>query len=189
VPAKLDGEIYRIVRSDKLAYSDLTRQLWEGVNPGKEFAIDVDILVEMYVVNTSSETQYIRDFRGSVEIDGVRIPLIRESDFFAYTIGDGHDYEYCLDQPNERLAILGGPSETLRPLFATLPISLEERKPTEGWVRFLLKERDPRKLEGNRTYEFVLVDSLGVEYQISRSANPPRTTPAVTSRKKGKPGQ
>jgi hypothetical protein len=93
---KLDGEIYRIVRSDKVAYSALTRQLWEAVNPGKEFAIDIDILVEMYVVNTSSEMQYIRDFRGSVEIDGVRISLTRESDFFAYTIGDGHDYEYCL---------------------------------------------------------------------------------------------
>ena len=44
---KFDGEIYRIVRSDKVAYSNLTRQLCESV--GKKFAIDIDILVEMYV--------------------------------------------------------------------------------------------------------------------------------------------
>jgi hypothetical protein len=183
-PPKLDGEIYRIVRSDKTAYSDLTRQFWEGVNPGKEFAIDIDILVEMYVVNTSSEAQYIRDFCASVEIDGARVPLIREQDFSAFEILD-EQWEYCLDSTsNEPPIVMNGRSETLTPLFASLPTSLAPSQPAEGWVRFLLKERDPRKLEENRTYKFVLKDSLGAEHEISRAANPQRTTPSVKSRKK-----
>jgi len=183
-PAKLDGEIYRIVRSDKNPYSDITRQLWEQANHGKEFTVDIDILVEMYVVNASSETQYIRDFCGSVEIDGMRVPLVREKDFSAFDLLDEH-WEYCLDPtPNESPIIMAGRSESLTPLFSSLPTSLEPSQPVEGWIRFLLKERDPRKLEENRTYNFVLKDSLGVEYEISRAANPQRTTPPVKSRRK-----
>jgi hypothetical protein len=181
---KFDGEIYRVVRSDKSAFSDLTRQLWESVNPGKVFEIDIDILVEMYLVNTSSETQYIRDFSGSVEIDGLRVALVREKDFSAFEFND-EQWEYCLDpSPQETPILMAGRSETMTPVFSNFPMTLQPGQPIEGWIRFLLKERDPRKLDENRTYKFILKDSLGVEYEVSRSANPQRTTPPVKSRKR-----
>ena len=182
VPPKLDGEIYRIVRSDKNPYSDLTRQLFEGA--GKKFTIDIDILAEMYIVNTSSETQYIRDFLGSVEIDGVRRSLVREKDFLAFDVLDKH-YEYCLDpNPEETSITLDARSEALTPLFANFPTSLEPKEAAEGWVRFLLGDTDPHKLEENRTYNFTLKDTLGTEYAISRAADPQRTTPQVKSRRR-----
>jgi len=44
---KLDGEIYRIVRGQKDANMEITRQFWESVKPGKPFETDTDILVEI----------------------------------------------------------------------------------------------------------------------------------------------
>lgn len=188
VPAlpTLDGEIFRIFRAEKTVNSHLVRQLWEGLNPGKEYPADTDILVEMYVVNTSSGPQYVRDFQGSVEIDGQRVPLVREQDFFAFDVGDG-PFEYCLDAsptPNEVPIITDGPSASLPALFHVLPTSLAPSQPAEGWTRFVLKGRDPEKLHENRTYKFVLKDSLGKEFEISRVANPQRTTPPVKARKR-----
>ena len=181
-PPKLDGEIYRIVRADKAAYADLTLKLWDSVNPSKEFQINIDILVEIYLVNTSTETQYIRDFCGSVEIDGVRVPLAREKDFWAFDLLNDH-YEYCLDpNPYESNLILEARSETLTPLFVNLPTALAPRQAIEGWVRFLLEKRDPRKLEGNRTFRFTLTDSLGTDHSINRAIDPQKTIPPVKCR-------
>ncbi|MGD0443926.1 MAG: hypothetical protein ABSA39_08315 [Edaphobacter sp.] len=134
-------------------------------------------------MNTSSETQYVRDVCGSVEIDGVKVPLVREKDFNAFDVGDGI-FEYCFDTTVEqRLIITDAQSETLRPLFPALPTSLEPRAAIEGWVRFELKAKDPLKLDGNGTFNFVLKDSLGKEYQIS-AANPQRTIPPLKCRRK-----
>jgi len=168
--AKLDGELYRVVTAPKGAFADMTRQLIESM--GKEFAIGIDILVELYIVNVSTETQYIRDFCASVEIDGQRIELERQKDFDAWDVND-IDYEYCVDpDPDGSKFELEDRAERLVPIFASLPIELDPRKPLEGWVRFVLKETDPKKLENNRTYEFKIVDSLGDEHPITRSRKP-----------------
>jgi hypothetical protein len=164
---KIDGEIYRVVTAPKSPVADMTRQLVEGMR--KEFAIDIDILIEIYVVNTSSETQYIRDFTASVEIDGERVEMDRQKDFYAWEFND-QDFEYGLDPtPDENRFELSDRIEALVPAFPSIPCDLAARKPLQGWVRFLLRETDPKKLENNRSYTFVIVDSLGEEHQITRS--------------------
>jgi hypothetical protein len=180
--AMLDGELYRIVTAPKGAFAEMTRQIVESMR--EEFAIDVDILVELYVVNLSAETQYIRDFCASVEIDGERIEMCRQRDFHAWDV-NGTDYEYCLDPDPAGTAFdLEHRAETLIPIFSSLPVELNPRKPLEGWVRFLLKEVDPKKLENNRTYAFRILDSLGEEHPIIRSRKL-ETTSRISVHKKG----
>jgi hypothetical protein len=165
--AKFDGELYRIVSAPKGPFALVTRQLVVGM--GREFAIDIDILVEIYLVNVSPEPQYIRDFHATVEIGGRRVELIRQRDFDAWEL-DGSEFEYCLDSaPDEPAALVQRRAEALVPLFPEMPIELSPRRPLEGWVRFLLEEADPEELENNRTYTFTLVDSLGGEHPITRA--------------------
>jgi len=178
--AKFDGEVYRIVTAPKGAFAGMTGQLMEMW--GQKFAIDIDVLVEMYLVNVSPETQYIKDFRASVEIDGKRTDLDRKNDFYAWEV-DGVDYEYCLDpKPKESAFLLESRAETLVAAFPSMPIELAPRQPLRGWVHFLLSETDPKKLENNQTYSFRLTDSFGQEYSITRAARL-QTESRVSARK------
>jgi hypothetical protein len=180
--AKLDGELYRVVTSAKGAFVEITRQFFESMR--KEFAIDVDIMLELYIVNLSTETQYIRDLDVSVEIDGQRKELIRQNDFYAYEVNNT-DYEYCLDpDPDGSKFEVEERAETLAPIFPSLPIEVSPRKPLEGWARFLLKDVDPKKLENNRSYAFKIVDSLGEEHTITRSRKR-ETASRIGVRRKG----
>jgi hypothetical protein len=163
-----DGEVYRVVTSSKHAFADLTRQVIESMH--REFAVDVDVLVELYLVNASSEKQYIRDFQVSVEIDGKRTALIWQNNFDAYEVNDAN-YVYCLDPtPDEPHLLLESRAEPLSPVFTSMPIELAPRQPLRGWAHYLLRDVDPKKLEENQTYAFVVVDSLGTEYPITRAA-------------------
>jgi hypothetical protein len=181
--AKFEGEIYRVVSAPKNAFAGMTQQLLKGMGRADDFMLDIDILVEFYIVNVSTETQYIRDLTGSVEIDGHRVALIRQTNFDAWEVN--HDeYEYCLD-PDPKASKFDMPSRALplNPLVTSLPTALEPRKPLDGWVRFLLKETNPDKLEGNQTYRFILKDSLGEELNITSASSEKRTT-EITARSK-----
>jgi hypothetical protein len=169
----LDGEIYRIVTTGKSMAAELTRSLYETMGRVKEFAIDVDVLVEMYVVNTSTMKKYIRDFTGTVEVDGKTVTLVRQKDFYAWEFNN-HPYEYCLRRGESQFD--RSDLETLPNLSGALNTALEGGKPIEGWIRFLGKDLDPEKLTDNRSYKFFIVDSLGNEHPILR---------AVTTRREG----
>lgn len=164
VGAEFDSEIYRVVIAGKGMGAELTRDLFRVSGRLEEFAIDADILVEMYIVNASTEKRYIRDFSGTVEVDGKVLPLLRQSDFYAFDFSD-HEYEYCLN-PNEESHLDRSNLEALPPIFPTLPLELEARKPTEGWIHFIVKDVDPQKLNGNRSYKFTITDSLGKEHPV-----------------------
>jgi hypothetical protein len=183
-PLVIDGEIFRIVSAPKGPFASETKQVMELMKT--EFIVDVDILVEMYVVNVSAEAQYIRDFQASIEIDGRRIELIRQADFDAWDLQDDM-YEYCLDpEPEENKLLRPARLQALTPLFPSIPVELGPRKPFEGWVHFLLRDISPEKIEENRSYIFTLVDSLGTEYLITRSRHRDLSTRTkITARKKG----
>ena len=177
----LDAEIYRISTTGK-AMSDvvsLTRSLYETTGRIREFALDADVLVEMYVVNTSTAKKYIRDFTGTVEIDGKEIPLVRQNDFYAWEFNH-HPYEYCLKRGDDRYD--RSDPESLPNLSDHINSELEEGKPIEGWVRFLVKNIDPEKLTNNRSYKLFVVDSLGNEYPILRAV-PTKRAGEITARR------
>lgn len=46
-----DGELFRIVTAPKHAFAEMTRQIFESMH--RAFAVDADVLVELYLVNTS----------------------------------------------------------------------------------------------------------------------------------------
>ncbi|MGH2509719.1 MAG: hypothetical protein ACRDHZ_20255, partial [Ktedonobacteraceae bacterium] len=167
---QFDGEIYRIVTAAKHPYAEMTREVIKMMGPEKHFEIDVDVLVEMYVVNISDTTQYVRDIIGSVEIDGTRMPLLRQRDFDAWEFSGG-DYEYCLDPtPEESKILISSRVENLDVLAPVLPCRLEPKSPLNGWIHFLLQNIDPEKLKDNQTYQFSIMDSVGQEHPISRPA-------------------
>jgi hypothetical protein len=69
-----------VVAAGKGMAAEMTRDLYRVMGRLDDFAIDADILVEMYVVNTSREKHFIRDFTATVEVDGKTLPLVRQSD-------------------------------------------------------------------------------------------------------------
>lgn len=164
----LDAEVYRLTlgpRAQKMV-AELTRDLCRVSSRLDDFGLDVNVLVEMYIVNQSNDRHFIREIEGSVEIDGERHPLSRQSDFYAYE-SNHRRYEYCLtkgenDYDRSRL-------ESLIPLFSGRQIILDARQPREGWVRFTIENIDPQKLVKNHTWKFSIIDSLGNEIPICKT--------------------
>jgi hypothetical protein len=176
-----DGEVYRIVTAPKHAFAEITRQIFESMH--RDFAVEVDVLIELYLVNTSAEKQYIRDFQVTIEIDGSRRALTWEKGFDAWEVNDA-SYEYCLDpKPDEASMLVDSRAEALEPIFSSLPVELGPRQPLKGWAHFLLKNVDPKKLEQNQTFAFTVFDSLGKEHPITRAAQL-KTSSTVSTRRK-----
>ena len=153
--------------------SALARDLYRAVGRLDEFLIDVDVLVEMYVVNGSNAKHYLRDFQATVIVDGKEITLVRQSDFHAWEYNN-RPHEYCLDFNETGNMFDRSHLEALRPLYDALPVELESRKPLEGWVHFIAKDVDPEKLNNNHSYRFTFKDSLGKEWPISKSSSAKR---------------
>jgi hypothetical protein len=170
-----DAEIYRVVISSKGAFAAETQQLFEGML-GREFAIDVDVMVELYMVNISERTRYVRDIEGSVEVDGIRMPMHRQSNFDAFDL-NGTDYEHCVDPtPTDNKLLVSARAETINALAPGLPVALESRKPLDGWVHFVIKDVNPKKVDKNQTFQLFIVDSMGRRHPVSRSAGKPRVS-------------
>jgi hypothetical protein len=167
-----DAEVYRIVRAPKGAFVDQTHDFYKGAGKGDDFKVDIDILVELYVVNMSSETQYIRDVSGFLEVEGETWPLVMQKGFEAFELND-RKVEWCLD-PTPKDAPISFYDrelklETLPQLADTFPITLEPRKAVEGWVKLLISKINPDKLEGVTDYNLKIRDSLGVKYPLIKA--------------------
>jgi hypothetical protein len=159
---EFDGELQRIFSYPRLSIDfRLYRDVWKAAGHQGEPKVDVDILVLMYVVNTSGSTHYVRDLIGSVEVDGVRNKMIRQDDFKAPVFNQTVEYGWEVEQDT-----MGEP-DALKPLFAHLPDQLEPRAPAEGWVRFLLPAADYDKINSN-TWQFSILDSVGKEHLITK---------------------
>lgn len=178
-----DAEIYRVVISSKGAFATETQQLFEGLSK-REFAIDVDVLVELYVVNVSDRTHYLRDIQASVEIDGMRHPMFRQSNFDAFDV-NGTNYEYCIDPaPTDNRLLASGRAVGMDAIAPSLPVALESRKPLDGWVHFVVKDVNPKKMEKNQTLQFFILDSMGKRHPVSRPAGKPRASDVVVRPKR-----
>ncbi len=164
-----DVQIYRIGVGRKLPFAKETQGIFEAVGRD-DFKIGVDILLEMYVVNISSETQYVREVCGHVEIDGEKFPMVMQRGFDAWEF-NGQKYEWCLDPTPKDMGSTYDRQiklEALPPLSATYPIALDPKKPLEGWLRLLISEINPVKLDGVTNYNLTIKDSLGIEHPITK---------------------
>jgi hypothetical protein len=86
------------VTNPRLAVSyEHYKQLYSIASGGQEPEVDCDILVELYAVNASERTRYIRDAVFQYDIDGQTVRLSREREFSFVNAGDGRKFEYCLD--------------------------------------------------------------------------------------------
>lgn len=177
-----DSEIYRVVISSKLAFANETQQVFDMM--GREFAIDVDVLVELYVVNVSDRTHYVRDIEASIEIDGLRHPMFRQTSFDAFEV-NATDYEYCIDPaPTDNKLLASTRAVGMDAIAPSLPVALESRKPLDGWVHFVVKDVNPKKVEKNQTLQFFIVDSMGKKHPVSRPAGKPRANDVVVRPKR-----
>lgn len=169
---EIDGLAYRVVLTGKGMGAEMARELFKIAGREDEFKIDVDVLVEMYLVNTTDVKQFITDIKGTVEVDGNSLPLSRQRDFSAWDFND-KPYEYCLNLSGAKFD--RSTLETLVPLFGSSPsIELEPKQPREGWMHFIVKDVDPEKLNNNRTYKFTIIDSLGKEHPITKAGTEKR---------------
>ena len=161
-----EAEIYRVVTTGKGMGAEMTRDLYRAVGRLEEFAIDADVLAELYIVNTSNQKRYIRDLTGTVEVDGTTLSLVRQDNFNAFDFNND-DYEYCLNmKSDEENKFDRSDLRDLPALLPSLPIEVGPQAPLDGWVHFVVNGVDPKKLDGNRTFKFVIADSLGRLYQI-----------------------
>jgi hypothetical protein len=160
----IDGEVYRLVMSPRVMEWDLVRQVFQASGRKDDPLIDTDILVEMYLVNKSTErVRYIREMRLSAEVDGKRIPFIRQRDLFAEEF-NGKKFDYGIRDASETFRENPKP---LKQLGSELPLALAPEQPAEGWVRFMAKNINPDKIASG-TIMLTVVDSVGKEYSIHK---------------------
>lgn len=164
----IDGEIYRVATAPKTPFFSAVESLFEVMGHPEQATIDHDILMELYLVNKSKETRYIREVLASVEIDGKKVSLQRKNDFHAFEC-NGDDYEYALNMGGSKFD--RGEKQALPNLAAALnKTPMKPGEPLEGWLRFELKGVLREKIEDNRTYEVVIVDSGGKDYTITKAS-------------------
>lgn len=188
VAPAIDGELYRVVSGGKAASAGMVREIYVLQKREEEFKIDADVLLEFYAVNTSGEKRFVKDFIGTVEIEGKKIQFERQADFDAWEFNDV-DYEYCLDLKSEEDHPWDdSQKQPLKPAFKSFPFELDPREPIEGWVHFIAKDVDFMKLSKNPTYKFTFVDSLGEEIPITRASATKRPGHISVCRK-GKAGK
>jgi hypothetical protein len=110
--------------------------------------------------------------------------MLREKDFDAWEL-NGTEYEYCLDpRPYENKFDLKSRAESLNMLAPILPVALDPKGPLDGWIHFVLNGIDPEKLNNNQTYNFSIIDSMGEEHKIRRSAGKSRLGEVTVRAKK-----
>jgi hypothetical protein len=165
-----DGDIQLIASAPKNPFAEQTKEVMQLMGKGDDFALDTDVVVKMFIVNTSKEKQYIRDISGTVEINGRQIEMVRQTNFDAFEL-NGTVYEYCLDpSPDEPHLLLEHRAQSLQLIAPSFPVEMEPRKAIDGWVRFLLKTVDYQKLDKNFTYTFTVEDSLSEHHPITRAS-------------------
>jgi hypothetical protein len=159
----IDGELYRIAAVPRSVAWPILKDIFRIKGQAGDAKIDTDILVEMYLVNTTKAIKHIRDLKLSVEIAGKRTPLERQPDLNADEL-NGMQFEYGLTPEG------GDDAKQIKLLFPSLPVALAPEQPLEGWLRFLAKEANPDAIDSN-TWQFLILDSVGNEYPLVKTAN------------------
>jgi hypothetical protein len=154
----IDGELYRITVTPRSVAWPLLKDVYRIQGHPEDARTDTDILVEMYLVNTTKEIKHIRDIKLSVEIAGKRMPLERQPDLDAEAFS-GMQFEYGL-KPQA-----GDEAQQIKLLCSSMPVALAPEQPIEGWMRFLAKEVNPDAFD-DKTWQFLIVDSVGNEYPL-----------------------
>ena len=160
-----DAELQRIFIYPRIGVPyQLFKEIWRTSHPENP-KVDCDIIAAFYIVNRSSATQYVREIAASVEVDGKRVEMERQTDFRLNM--DGIDVEYGLE--------LNGDEDpaTLPLLLPHVPYELPPLKPLDGWIRFIVKAIDPEKVDSN-TWRFAIVDSLGHEHPVTKTSPKPK---------------
>jgi hypothetical protein len=159
----IDGAVYRIAINPRTPAWEILKGVYQM--RGEKPHVPCDVLVEMYLVNTSkTATAYIRDLVLSAEIAGQRVTLKCQQDFMAEDFND-QQWEYALKDDEERF----GEREPLKRLFSEMPITLGPKQPTpEGWVRFLATDINPDEITP-KSWQLRVVDSLGNEHPINKA--------------------
>lgn len=142
--------------------------------------VDCDVLVSMYLVNASPSTRYIRELTASVEVDGKRTNLEPRSDFFLNPEDDDRkpqDMEYVFR------AEAGKEGAPLQKLFPVMPCEAVPQRPFEGWIRYIIRDVVPEKINSN-TWYFIIVDSMGNQQFITKTSQTPKIG-EITMRPKG----
>ena len=158
----IDGEIYRLALSPRTMSWEFLREIYRVQGRPEDATIDCDILLDVYLVNPSkNETQYVKDLRLSVDVNGKQVDAERQNDLRGIDIS-GKKYEYGLQMGKE-----SGPAEPITPLFSSLPFALSPLQAVKGWVRFTAKDINADKVTAN-SWKLRVVDSLDVEHAITK---------------------
>jgi hypothetical protein len=165
----IEGELYRLVLSPRTISWPLVRDLYRVQGHPEDAKVDCDVLIEMYLVNTSSKEKYIRDMQLSCEINGVRTSLTMQHNLRAMDSG-GNKYEYALEDDPDLYA----KEKPLRRLFDGIPSLLSPEQPTDGWARFLAPEINPDQIN-SKSWQLVVVDSVGNQYPITKVSDTKRS--------------
>jgi len=159
----IDGIVYRIAISPRTFAWEIIGDIYRMKGIPDDAKIDCDVLVEMYLVNTSkTETAYVRDFELSAEIKGERFTLKLQDNLKANDF-NGQEFEYGLKETRFDDA------EPLKRLFTALPLALQPKQPIEGWARFLAENINPDSIT-EKTWKLSAVDSLGDQHPINKAA-------------------
>lgn len=171
--AIFDSELQRYVMHERtgLVPYKMLHEIYTVSGRQDEPKIDCDILVKMYLVNLSASVQYIREISASVEVDGKRTTLERRNDF-KLKVGDSRDSPFLEFGFGPESAV--NTVDPLKPLLVdALPCELPPNKPLEGWVRYILRDVVPTKIDSN-TFEFAIVDSKNNRHFITKVSPDPK---------------
>ena len=146
---------------------DLAFQLLEGKYNAdgrrpEDVTTDCDLLVDIYAVNKSTSSLYIKDFAAWLEIDGEWRKMILDDNFDLDDIWSG-SVEYGLEVPGEPGEFDHEPVE-LPSLLSKRNAEIKSQEPSEGWLKFTAKDINPRTPYSIR---IAIIDSLG-EHHIDK---------------------
>jgi hypothetical protein len=147
---------------------DLPFQLLEGKykasgrNPD-EVTTDCDVLVDLYVVNKSDKSLYIKDFSAWLEIESQWCKLKLDDNFHVDDLWAG-SVEYGLEQPQK--GEFGQEPSELLSLLSRKNAEIRPQEPVEGWLKFTAADINPRRKYSIRV---AIIDSIGREHHIDKS--------------------
>lgn len=159
----IDGEVHRIVTSPRSIAWPLVKDIYKMQGKPDEAAVDTDILLDLYLVNRSAKSKYIRDMRLVAKVGGKDTEFKRQIDLLADDF-DGHNFEYGVrSQKNSEVNAIK--------MIGHFPITLLPEQPVEGWIRFMAKEINADEIE-NGTLRLAAIDSTGNEFVITKASAP-----------------
>jgi hypothetical protein len=159
----IDGTVYRLALNPRTPAWDLLKGVYRM--RGEEPHVPCDVLVNMYLVNTSkTATAYIRDLELSADIKGTRVTLKCQTDFRAEDFND-QQWEYGIKKLEKGKF---DDTEPLRQLFSAMPITLGPKQPITGWARFLAEDINPDDITA-KSWQLCVIDSLGNKHQINKA--------------------